>query len=31
MFPNTRHPGFQFEYKNEAIMICIKTDIIFRN
>ena len=29
IFPKTRHPGLQFEYKNEAIPIRIKSDIIF--
>ena len=31
IFPETRHPGFQFEHKNKAIPIRIKSDIIFRS
>ena len=31
IFPETRHPRFQFEYKNEAILIRIKSDMIFRS
>ena len=31
IFPETRHPGFQFEHKNEAIPIRIKSDMIFRS
>ena len=31
IFPETRHPGLQFEYKNETILIRIESDIIFRN
>ena len=31
MFPETRHPGLQFEHKNEAIPIRIKSNMIFRN
>ena len=29
IFPETRHPGVQFEHKNEAIPIRIEFDIIF--
>ena len=29
IFPNTRHPGLQFEHKNEAIPIRIESDMIF--
>ena len=29
IFPETRHPGLQFEYKNEAIPIRIELDMIF--
>ena len=29
IFPKTRHPGLQFEYKNEAILIRIESDMIF--
>ena len=29
IFPETRHPGLQFEYKNEAIPIGIESDMIF--
>ena len=31
IFPKTTHPGFQFEYKNEAIPIRIESDMIFRS
>ena len=31
IFPATRHPGLQFEHKNETIPIKIKSDINFRN
>ena len=31
IFPETRHPGLQFEHKNEAIPIRIKSDMIFRS
>ena len=31
IFPKTRHPGLQFEHKNEAIPIRIESDMIFRN
>ena len=31
IFPETRHPGLQFEHKNEAIPIRIESDMIFRN
>ena len=31
MFPETRHLGLQFEHKNEAIPIRIKSDMIFRS
>ena len=31
IFPETRHPGLQFEYKNETIPIKIELDMIFRN
>ena len=31
IFPETRHPRFQFEYKNEAILIRIESDIIFQS
>ena len=31
IFPETRHPGFQFEHKNETIPIRIESDMIFRN
>ena len=31
IFPKTRHPGLQFEHKNEAISIRIESDMIFRN
>ena len=29
IFPETRHPGLQFEYKNKTISIEIKSDMIF--
>ena len=31
IFPETIHPGLQFEHKNEAIPIRIESDMIFRN
>ena len=31
IFPKTRHPGLQFEHKNEAIPIRIESDMIFWN
>ena len=31
IFPNTRHPGLQFEHKNETIPINFESDMIFRN
>ena len=31
IFPETRHPGFQFEHNNEAIPIRIESDMIFRS
>ena len=31
IFPETRHPGLQFEHKNEAIPIRIESDMIFRS
>ena len=31
IFPETRHPGFQFEHKNKAIPIRIESNIIFRS
>ena len=31
IFPETRHPGLQFEYKNEVISIRIESDMIFRS
>ena len=31
IFPETRHPGLQFEYKNETIPIRIESDMIIRN
>ena len=31
IFPETRHPGLQFEYKNETIPIRIESNMIFRN
>ena len=30
IFLETRHPGLQFEHKNEAILIRIESDMIFR-
>ena len=30
-FPETRHSGLQFEYKNETIPIRVKSDMIFRS
>ena len=30
IFPETRHPGLQFQHKNEAIPIRIESDMIFR-
>ena len=30
-FPETRHPGLQFELKNETIPIRVKSDMIFRS
>ena len=29
IFPETRHPGLQFEHKNKTILIIIKLDMIF--
>ena len=29
IFPETRHPGLQFKYKNETIPIKIESDMIF--
>ena len=29
IFPEPRHPGLQFEYKNETILIRIELDILF--
>ena len=29
IFPETRHPGLQFEHKNETIPIRIELDMIF--
>ena len=29
ILPETRHPGLQFEHKNEAIPIRIESDMIF--
>ena len=29
IFPETRHPGLQFEHKNEVILIIIESDMIF--
>ena len=29
IFPETRHPGLQFEHKNETILIRIELDMIF--
>ena len=31
IFPETIHPGLQFEYKNETIPIRIESDMIFQN
>ena len=31
IFLETRHPGLQFEYKNEIISIRIKSDMIFQS
>ena len=31
IFPETRHPGLQFEHKNETIPFRIESDMIFRN
>ena len=31
LFPETKHPGLQFEHKNEAIPIRIESDMIFRS
>ena len=31
IFLETRHPGLQFEYKNETILIRIEADMIFQN
>ena len=31
IFPETRHPGLQFEHNNEAIPIRIESDMIFRS
>ena len=31
IFPKTRHPGLQFEHKNEAIPIRIESDMIFQS
>ena len=31
IFPETRHPGLQFEHKNETIQIRIESDMIFRS
>ena len=31
IFPKTRHPGLQFEHKNETIPIRIEVDMIFQN
>ena len=31
IFPETRHPGLQFEHKNETIPIRIESDIIFQS
>ena len=31
IFPETRHPGLQFEHKNKAIPIRIESDMIFRS
>ena len=31
IFPETRHPGFQFEHKNETITIIIESAMIFQS
>ena len=31
IFPKTKHPGLQFEHKNETIPIIIEVDTIFQN
>ena len=31
IFPNTRHPGLQFEHKNETIPIRIEANMIFQS
>ena len=31
IFPETKHPGLQFEHKNETIQIRIESDMIFRS
>ena len=31
IFPETRHPGLQFEYKNETITIRIEANMIFQS
>ena len=31
IFPKTRYPGLQFEYKNETILIRIESDMIIQN
>ena len=31
IFPETRHPGLQFEHKNKTIQIKIESDMIFRS
>ena len=31
IFPETRHPGLQFEHKNETISIRIESDMIFQS
>ena len=31
IFPETRHPGLQFDHKNETISIRIELDMIFRS
>ena len=31
IFPEPRHPGLQFEYKNETILIRIEADMIFQS
>ena len=30
IFPESRHPGLQFEHKNEAIPVRIELDMIFQ-